>query len=143
MFSKLFRYEVKLNLVIIVVVFMVYLFNQLVLKQLTWHFFVHWYINDILAAPLLLGYSNILLALSPYKLRIAGLGPVLLFMLVVGLFWEVVTPLYKPTSVGDPWDLVAYLTGGGIYLIAFRALSRTQLFLERVIYRHSGVKEGV
>ena len=33
-----------------------------------------------------------------------------------GLFWEFVTPLYLPRSVGDPWDVLAVLLGGGAIL---------------------------
>ena len=34
------------------------------------------------------------------------------FLLLCGLFWEYVTPLYRPGAVSDPWDLAAYVLGG-------------------------------
>lgn len=34
------------------------------------------------------------------------------FLLLCGLFWEGITPLYLPRSVGDPLDLLAYWLGG-------------------------------
>ena len=42
--------------------------------------------------------------------------PALAFLLACGLFWECVTPLYLPRSVGDPWDVLAVLLGGGCIL---------------------------
>lgn len=42
---------------------------------------------------------------------------VLDFLLLCGLFWEVVTPLYLPRSVGDPGDVAAVVFGGmGLFL---------------------------
>lgn len=42
---------------------------------------------------------------------------VLGFLLLCGLFWEVVTPLYLPRSVGDPGDVAAVVFGGmGLFL---------------------------
>ena len=38
--------------------------------------------------------------------------PALAFLLACGLFWECVTPLYLPRSVGDPWDILAAVLGG-------------------------------
>ena len=40
----------------------------------------------------------------------------LALLLACGLFWECVTPLYLPRSVGDPWDILAVLLGGGCIL---------------------------
>ena len=46
---------------------------------------------------------------------------VLDFLLLCGLFWEVVTPLYLPRSVGDPRDVAAVLLGGmALFLPMFR-----------------------
>ena len=36
--------------------------------------------------------------------------------LACGLFWECVTPLYLPRSVGDPRDVLAVLLGSGCIL---------------------------
>ena len=41
----------------------------------------------------------------------------LAFLLLCGAFWEGITPLYLPRSVGDPWDVAAVLIGGmGLFL---------------------------
>lgn len=48
-------------------------------------------------------------------------GRMLVFLLLCGLFWEVVTPLYLPRSVGDPRDVAAVLLGGmALFLPMFR-----------------------
>ena len=45
--------------------------------------------------------------------------PALAFLLACGLFWEYITPLYLPRSVGDPWDILAAVLGGGCILPLF------------------------
>ena len=39
-------------------------------------------------------------------------GLMLVFLLLCGLFWELVTPLYLPRSVGDWRDVLAVCLGG-------------------------------
>ncbi|MBU9720884.1 MULTISPECIES: hypothetical protein [Bacillaceae] len=53
-----------------------------------------------------------------YKLYLYNLKRILLFTLIVGVFWEYITPLYYSSSVSDPWDVVAYMFGGVLYWIA-------------------------
>ena len=48
--------------------------------------------------------------------------PALVFLLACGLFWECVTPLSLPRSVGDPWDVLAVLLGGGCCLPLLRRI---------------------
>lgn len=57
-------------------------------------------------------------------LRLSGRKPpkplcALAFLLACGLFWEYITPLYLPRSVGDPWDILAAVLGGGCILPLF------------------------
>ena len=54
-------------------------------------------------------------------LRLSGRKPpkvwdCLALALACGLFWECVTPLYLPRSVGDPRDVLAVLLGSGCIL---------------------------
>ena len=39
-------------------------------------------------------------------------GRLAAYLLLCGLFWEGITPLYLARSVGDPWDVLAVLLGG-------------------------------
>ena len=44
------------------------------------------------------------------------------YLLACGLFLELAPLLYKPSSVCDPWDLLAYLAGGLLALPLERRL---------------------
>ena len=81
----------------------------------TLHDLLAWYGADVLAGVLMLCVLNgVLIAANRRPLR--HLGWAALFLLGCGLFWEVVTPLYLPRSVGDPRDLLAYWLGGALFL---------------------------
>lgn len=56
-----------------------------------------------------------------YQLYLFHLKKILVFTLVVGVFWEFITPLYMSTSVADLWDIFAYMVGGTIYWIVVLA----------------------
>lgn len=71
------------------------------------------YANDILAGILILAYSNI--CLSFISKSIIQLPTILWFILGCGFVWEILAPLFKPTAIFDPLDLLAYLIGGIIY----------------------------
>ncbi|MGI5824786.1 MAG: hypothetical protein ACOX7J_04360 [Bacillota bacterium] len=49
----------------------------------------------------------------PY--RLTRFWQILTAALGAGLFWELITPLYKPDSTGDLWDIAAYILGGAVY----------------------------
>lgn len=94
-----------------------YLLNRLVLlprasgllhRLLSGHF------ADFLAGGMMLVILFAALRLSGRKPP--KVLPALGFLLACGLFWECVTPLYLPRSVGDPRDVLAVLLGGGCCL---------------------------
>lgn len=80
------------------------------------HTFRACYLADVLAGALILCVMNVLLTWAhgrdgrfrPIRRPLTAGA----FLLGCGLFWEYVTPLYRPGSVSDPWDLLAYLAGG-------------------------------
>ena len=79
------------------------------------HLFFAGYFNDLLAGTLILAIVNLLLVparLPPLDRPL----PATAFILLCGCFWEFVTPLYRPESVCDPLDLLAYLAGAWVYL---------------------------
>lgn len=73
--------------------------------------FLRCWANDMMAGAAILCWLNLLLGL-------AGLGRVrrrrwtILFLLLCGLVWEYAAPLWHPTAVSDPLDLLAYQAGG-------------------------------
>jgi hypothetical protein len=75
--------------------------------------FFNYYFNDVLAALLILIWTNFLLSLIQRKLD--NHGHIFLLTLSIALFWEYITPLYKAGSTSDIWDVIAYLFGGFIY----------------------------
>lgn len=105
-----------LNAVVLVSCFLVYLANQYCFKRLSDHFIIHGYLNDFLAMPLLLSYSNILIFVGKrHRILLTTLKSVIPFTILVGLFWEYVTPLYRSSKCCDPYDLIAYILGSLMY----------------------------
>lgn len=81
------------------------------------------YAADVMAGGLILCLVNLFLHLArrpPLRTPLA----VSLFLLACGLFWEYVTPLYRPDAVSDPFDLLAYWLGGMGLLPYFRRTQR-------------------
>ena len=77
--------------------------------------FLAWYFSDLLAGALLLALVELV---SPIRSVPAAAG----YLLACGLFLELAPLLYKPSSVCDPWDLLAYLAGGLLALPLERRL---------------------
>ena len=100
-----------------------YLLNRFLLSPLTGIRLLAWHGADALAGALMLCLVNALLVLARRPPMRCFL-PASLFALGCGLFWEVVTPLYLPRSVGDPRDVLAVCLGAMAMLAAFRAAER-------------------
>lgn len=99
----------------ILCVLLIYLINNKYLKIHTYgiiHDVCCNYLNDIICPIMLLAYCNIIL---PDGKKINRLGMMIVFLFLVGIFWEFVSPLYKSNAVADWWDIVCYLIGGMIY----------------------------
>ena len=88
-----------------------YLLNRFWISSCKYPFFIN-YFNDLLAGILFPAYINILLAFC--KRRMKGWLIPLIVILIAGLFWEYITPLYHQ-CVSDPKDIVAYISGTLIY----------------------------
>jgi len=84
--------------------------------------FFRGHFNDLMAGVLFPAYVNLMLAVM--GLRMHGWIMPLLFTLAAGIFWEYVTPLYRPQSVSDPWDVAAYLLGALNYCAATALIRR-------------------
>ena len=97
-----------------------YLLNRFLLVPLTSCRLLAWHGADFLAGGamvLVLQGAREVLGWPPERRA----GRMLVFLLLCGLFWEVVTPLYLPRSVGDPRDVAAVLLGGmALFLPMFR-----------------------
>ncbi len=110
------------DLVLLAAGFALFFLNDLVLKDLLSQTVFGWlfknYFNDVLAGLAFMAYTNVLLALFRPKGRIACLRFAIPYIFACGLFWEFAAPLFVAGSVGDPWDLFAYVVGGIVYGVA-------------------------
>lgn len=103
-----------------------YLLNRSLLVPVTggavgW--FLSCYANDLFAGAAIVAWLDLLLRLG--RLPPLRSWPWLaLFVLACGLVWEVLAPLWKPSAVFDPWDLLAYQAGGALWLCFSRKFSR-------------------
>lgn len=98
----------------IAVIASLYLLNRFWLVPRTaglLHRLLAWHFADFLAGRLMLSVLDCALELSgrpPVRQAASALG----FSFLCGTFWELVTPLYLPRSVGDWRDVLAVCLGG-------------------------------
>ena len=98
----------------IAVIASLYLLNRFWLVPRTaglLHRLLAWHFADFLAGGLMLCVLDCALELSgrpPVRQAVSALG----FSFLCGTFWELVTPLYLPRSVGDWRDVLAVCLGG-------------------------------
>lgn len=105
-----------LNLFLILFFISLYILNQKYLKYNLDLCFFRYHFNDILAGGIIITYVNLLfifLRKPQYCLRQFWI--IVCVNIVIGFFWEFITPFYRPDSITDPYDLVAYTSGGCLY----------------------------
>ena len=113
-----------LNVKLTAIPFIISVFNEIFLKGgllgVRWVFFRN-HFNDFLAGIILIAYTNLILGFYKNKtIRVLKFRDVMGYMLIVGLFWEFVTPIYWKSSVSDWWDLVSYLCGALVYYVVIK-----------------------
>ena len=106
------RLPIKKDICILLFCGTLYAANRIWVKQ-TNSFFLHCYFNDLIAGVAFPCYVNFLLTIK--KRRILKLSSLLVLIIVAGLFWEFVAPLFVPYATTDVVDLVAYCSGTMIY----------------------------
>lgn len=121
--------------VILAICFLLFSLNNALLKPFllvqssiagadaTFAYLANCHLNDLLGGIAFMGYVNVLFDLIKPSMRIRRLGTTLIFMVLCGLFWEFVGPLFVANSVGDPLDIVAYALGALIYWTGLRMYS--------------------
>ena len=117
--------KTKINIIIIFISVFLYLLNRLILKDIT-EGLIHWFLvcywNDITGAIAVSAYvDSIIFHYSKKEIHIWDL---IVILLICGLFWEIITPLFRKNSVCDFWDIVAYMTGGVIYYLSIKLCER-------------------
>lgn len=111
----------KRSLALVLLALLLGAVNQFFLKP---HFgpaapFLSWYANDVIAGFFILAFTHYLLARG--GLPALPLWGSLLLVLGAGGVWELLPLLRTPAGVADPWDMAAYLAGGGICQLLLRS----------------------
>ena len=96
-----------------------YAANRFALAPLTGSRLLAWHFADFLAGALMLCILNGLLE-GFGRRSVRRVPAASAFALGCGLFWEAVTPLYLPRSVGDPRDVLAVWLGAMAMLAVWR-----------------------
>ena len=85
---------------------------------------IRWYFTDLLAVPSLLALFNLIwsaLARRP----VSGFAEIAIITLVCSIIWEVIAPSIVESSIGDPFDVLAYFIGAVGYYVLRRALVKS------------------
>lgn len=77
-------------------------------------YFLNGYLNDILGTIVFLLCLSIVLSFLSKEFTFK-LVHVELIVLICGILWEYVTPLYRKDTVSDPFDILAYTFGGLLF----------------------------
>lgn len=103
-----------------------YLTNRLVLQPASsgpLHWLLVCYANDLFAGLAIAAWADLLLDLGRLP-PIRSWKQTVPLLLVCGLVWEILAPLWKAGAVFDPWDFVAYQVGGLLWLLLARRVSK-------------------
>ena len=76
-------------------------------------FFLRCYFNDFIGSIGFAALCDFLLGFAQRKLD--RYWKVFLLMMFCGFVWEVITPLFRPDTVGDIFDFGVYIAGGSLY----------------------------
>lgn len=118
----------RLNTALLLLAGAFYLTNRLVLQSaaLGWlHWFLACYANDLFAGLAMVAWTDLLLDLGRLP-PIRSWKQTVPLLLVCGLVWEVLAPLWKAGAVFDPWDFVVYQVGGLLWLLLAHWVSKLQ-----------------
>lgn len=97
--------------------------------------FMNWYFNDIVGACGYCSYCDYASVLFTEK----SLTRYSLFLLILisGIVWEYITPMFREDTISDVYDIVAYIIGAGIYIVIRNVFSFVQ---QRKIMRKTMTK---
>ena len=115
----------RINLTLLPLAGGFYLLNRLVLQTITggWlHWFLVCYANDLFSGLAMVAWTDLLLDLGRLP-SIRSWKQTVPLLLVCGLVWEVLPPLWKAGAVFDPWDFAAYQAGGLLWFLLPRRVS--------------------
>lgn len=83
--------------------------------------FIHNYLHDVMAGWFILALLQILMGWRSH--RKIHLSISFTVLSIAAFYWEYIAPFYTE-SVTDPLDLVAYMSGGGFYVLVYKLLRK-------------------
>ena len=120
-----YRLTPKINAIIFSISVFLYLLNRVLLKDIT-EGLVHWFLvcywNDITGAIAFSAYVHSIIFY--YSKKEIHFCVFLAILLACGIFWEIITPLFRKNSVCDFWDIIAYEFGGVICYVSNKICKR-------------------
>lgn len=125
----LLKKEIKWNLYLEVICFFLYTINKFLLNfSAGWRelLFFKNYFSDVLAGIVILGIYFLLL---PEKVPRFHKSKPFCFLLILlcGITWEFIIPIFNFHSISDPLDILAYLGGYFIYELIYSFKQSTNL----------------
>lgn len=118
------RVRIKYEIILLFTALGIYMINKIYLKQLTDHWIIQYYLNDIMAGICFSTVSQLLMWFW-LKRPIKDAENILLIYLA-GSYWEFIAPLYIDSSVADLYDLAAYLAGGIIVILVRKYVNKLE-----------------
>lgn len=110
----------RIDILIFLITTSLCLINQKIKDSISGFLFYQFfkgYFNDLVGSVSFVAAINI--ALSSFYKPIRKMWHIFILMLISGLYWELVVPLYRTNSVTDFFDIIAYVVGGVIYWLLF------------------------
>ena len=89
-------------------------------RHIKWFF--SGYLNDILGSVIFLLYLCLVQSFLKRK-YIFRFVHIVIITFFCGILWEYLTPVYRPDTVSDPWDILAYMFGGVLFWYVFNGKS--------------------
>lgn len=120
----------RLNIFLLIICTVLALINTIILKKIdlgNLNLIFNGYLNDFLAAILILAYINICISFVNFKIK--SLKFLMIIILIISFFWEYFAIYIKPNSVFDYLDILAYLIGCIVYWIIINMILRKNLFI--------------
>ena len=109
------------NFSVTIAVFILYITNRFVVSKIEIFplvdLFLSCYFNDLLCGIFLISYINSVTMVAYKKEAITQLWLLELILVIFGIIFEYVVPLFRTNTVSDPLDIIAYCSGGFIYHI--------------------------
>ncbi len=126
-FLNLDRIMIIINLLLFIIGVALYIINRILLNGDYYGVF-KWlmlgYFNDFVGSISFISYCNLVSMFFLHKMYFVRLRNILLLLFTCGMFWEMITPLYRKGSVCDPWDIVAYLSGGIMNFLIYQVIEK-------------------